>query len=500
MKSFKDWERFLEEYDRCITNEYLKDMLHCLNEKRRNPELNPKVDIIKALERRQDDPDIYISFVEDVGYRAASLSTPGALQSDADVSGFKIGINPKSRYNTPTGIYTYPLKQAFAEYANHKTRKLDVPFAGEAPMVYVLKARGNLLNLLNYNSSDYDKDIVNLRKIMINWEMKYNKISEALAWEMFKGIEYIGLEGSRIKTIGGKFWNISRLAFYRMVGNLETKIIKTKYQDEVMPMFQDKTMRADFNNQTVRIELKVRREAVTGTVKWNKLFRDLGYDGVTDKGNQGIIHPAEPMQAVFFSVKGFKVLDMVMNKSYIEQDTTKRPGPKVDTEDIHGEKSPWGDFIKPFVEFYYDGSKFQTTSVIRHINFILRDYQNTHGNITLKVGPSTYYKDFVEYAATHSAAMKKLDALPSNLQYLYITIMSKDGNVHAYFLKPSQSDFASFSVGPHGMPKIDTTRQITFDTLATNFKAVEYFRSWVKGEDPKGSDYPEIKMKGTWIT
>ena len=33
---------------------------------------------------------IYISFVEDVGYRAASLSTPGALQSDADVSGFKI--------------------------------------------------------------------------------------------------------------------------------------------------------------------------------------------------------------------------------------------------------------------------------------------------------------------------------------------------------------------------------------------------------------------------
>ena len=77
-----------------------------LEEKRRNPELNPKIDIIRALERRQDDPDIYISFVEDVGV------------PDGAVSGFKIGINPKSRYNTPTGIYTYPLKQAFAEYAN----------------------------------------------------------------------------------------------------------------------------------------------------------------------------------------------------------------------------------------------------------------------------------------------------------------------------------------------------------------------------------------------
>ena len=459
-----------------------------LEEKRRNPELNPKIDIITALERRKDDPDIYISFVEDVGLTKSA------------VSGFKIGINPKSRYNTPTGIYTYPLKQAFAEYANHKTRKLDVPFAGEKPMVYVLKSTGKLLDLFSYNSANYDKDIVKLRKIMIKWEMKNNRISEAYAWEMFKSIEHDGLSGARVQTIGGKFWNVLRLMFYRMLGNVWIyKAAKPQYEDEVMSMVKDKKMKADFNNQIVRIETKVSEKLTKGTVKWNKLFRDLGYDGATDKGNQGIIHPAEPMQAVFFSTKGFKVLDMVMNKAYIERDVKKRPAPTVDTKDIHGEQgTPWGDFIKPFVEFYYEGSKFETTSVIRHINFIFRDYQEANGPKKLKVSDSTDYKSFVEYAATHSAVMKHQDIMPSNLHNLDIDIVSTAGEAHAV-LKVSVVD-VSFRIALYGSMKPKDARQITFDTLATNFKAVEYFRSWVKGEDPKGSDYPEIKMKGTWIT
>ena len=457
-----------------------------LEEKRRNPELNPKIDIITVLEKWKNNDDVYISFVEDVGV------------PDGAVSGFKIGINPQSRYNTPTGIYTYPLKQAFAKYANYRTKILDVPFAGERPMVYVLKARGKLLDLFSYNSADYDKDIVKLRKIMIKWEMKKNKISEALAWEMFKGIEYMGLEGSRIKTIGGKFWNVSRLAFYRMVGNLETKIIQTKYQGEVMPMFKDKKMKADFNNQTVRIELKVRNEGKQGTIKWNKLFRDLGYDGAVDKGNQGIIHPAEPMQAVFFSTKGFKVLDMVMNKAYLEKDVKKRPGPTVDTKDLHGEQgTPWGDFLKPFVGFYYDGSKFQTTSVIRHINFILRDYQEAHGYKKLKVSESIDYKMFVDYAASHSTVMKHKDPLPPHLTSPNIDIVSTTGEAHAALASAPFGTY--FVMYLHGSMKPKAALHIKFDTLGINFKAVEYFRSWVKGENPKLSDYPTISVKGTWV-
>jgi hypothetical protein len=51
----------------------------------------------------------------------------------------------------------------------------------------------------------------------------------------------------------------------------------------------------------------------TRSVTWNKLFRDVGIDGFIDMG-KGIIHPSEPTQAVFFSMKPIQVLDRVENK------------------------------------------------------------------------------------------------------------------------------------------------------------------------------------------
>jgi hypothetical protein len=311
--------------------------LQYLIELRRNPELNPKIDVLSVLSRWKDNEDIYISFVEDVvqskeshkskwiaqwaqGDNEWSKIKVGMTYLGNRASGFKIGINPHSQYNTPTGIYTYPLAEAWRKYADFSKKVFDVPFAGHQPMIYVLESKGKLLELFNYNSANYDKDIVNLRNIMIKWEMANNNVSEAYAWEIFKGIERMGLGGARVDTIGGKFWNVTRMVFGRMMGSVENKIIKSKHQDVVMPMFKDEQMKADFNDESIRIEMKVSKKELDnkGTIKWNKLFRDLGYDGVTDKGSQGIIHPAEPMQAVFFSVKGFKVLDMVMNKAYIE--------------------------------------------------------------------------------------------------------------------------------------------------------------------------------------
>jgi len=46
---------------------------------------------------------------------------------------------------------------------------------------------------------------------------------------------------------------------------------------------------------------------------WNKIMRSLGYAGVTDKTGQGIIHPNEPTQAVFFSKQAIRVVEMIHN-------------------------------------------------------------------------------------------------------------------------------------------------------------------------------------------
>ena len=52
------------------------------------------------------------------------------------------------------------------------------------------------------------------------------------------------------------------------------------------------------------------------TVRWNKLLRKLGYQGAVDSKGKGIIHEAEPWQAVFFSGTFVKVVDFSLNKDY----------------------------------------------------------------------------------------------------------------------------------------------------------------------------------------
>jgi hypothetical protein len=72
----------------------------------------------------------------------------------------------------------------------------------------------------------------------------------------------------------------------------------------------------NYNDEVVRFKLFDKPSPPKDTNKWNKLFRDMGYDGVVDRKGQEIIHPYEPIQAVFFHSGAFKVVDMVYNKEY----------------------------------------------------------------------------------------------------------------------------------------------------------------------------------------
>ena len=127
-----------------------------IDEARRNPEQNPKVSLYDALEKHKDDPDIYISYTMDVGRGATSKKS---VAKGRNTSGFKIGINPKSKYNTPNGIYTYPLPEMWAQGADPNRRVFEVPFAGEQPAVYIIRSTGNMLDLATYSSDQIDKDL-----------------------------------------------------------------------------------------------------------------------------------------------------------------------------------------------------------------------------------------------------------------------------------------------------------------------------------------------------
>jgi len=224
-----------------------------------------------------DNPDLYISFTK------------------LD----KLGINPTSKYGTPIGIYTYPLAEILTE-VKEKTSAVSqmlknkigsfVPFAGDSPWVWIIepnRSQGKFIEDIGdtymYTHSDYEKDVELLKELYLKpLFADYSKVAPAMrdfAWRDFiSGCE----ETARHNSPGGDLWNVTRILADRL-----------SY-------------------------LGVHQKS---SVKWNKVFRDLGYIGIADKSGKGIIHPSEPLQAVFFSTKSFNILEKIEN--YARTNTTE---------------------------------------------------------------------------------------------------------------------------------------------------------------------------------
>ena len=104
------------------SNDFL-DINSLKQEARRNPDRNKRISAYDALKPYKDDPDMYITFTE------------------ID----KLGINPKSEFNTPIGIYCYPLKEIWVEYDIESKESIGkvVPFAGKHPYIWLIEKKNN---------------------------------------------------------------------------------------------------------------------------------------------------------------------------------------------------------------------------------------------------------------------------------------------------------------------------------------------------------------------
>lgn len=236
-----------------------------LKEARRNPHLNPKISAYEALKPYSDDPDYFISFTTED----------------------KLGINPRSPYDTPLGIYTYPLaaiwkKERVSMYKNIGT---SVPFAGNRPYVWLVKIKpnANIVDMEEYYDPDYERDSFTLKQYVLahkedfkslfdefNDESLYVALNQKFSW-------WAGLAKVNVPIM--KLWNVTRnLAKYR----------KTS-------------------------------KNVRSMVQWNFLLRQvLGYDGFIDLGSK-YIHENEPYQAVFLSRTAFIVEGQFYNKAYLKK-------------------------------------------------------------------------------------------------------------------------------------------------------------------------------------
>lgn len=164
----------------------------------------------------------------------------------------KIGINPQTPYDTPIGVYTYPLKFVLEEE--------HVPFRGDSNSNKI-----KILKRVSEKGLTPDSTEEDVKKCIKFLKDKY-EIDDTEIEEFTRN--------SRKKTPFGLIWNLTRRS--AMVINKERNIDKT-----IIPK---------------SISL------------WTKMFLELGYEYAEDDG-AGIIHPGEKTQAVFFTPKSYKAVD-----------------------------------------------------------------------------------------------------------------------------------------------------------------------------------------------
>ena len=201
--------------------------------------LNEKTRYEKETGQKYDITDIFKSKVVDhpAQYAFTMVDIP------------KIGINPKTRYETPAGVYFYPLTPEYYE----KLIEAKLPFAN-------------------------DKKFVGLAKL--NWGANWLKLidsSNGTEQEAQKAEEYL----------------------------------RNKYKFDIKKV-EETPRNIDFSNHARIFVLTYfcsrevsKKDGTRSTIAFSKILRELGYDGVYDSGNS-IIHPSEPTQLVCLDLNAYQ--------------------------------------------------------------------------------------------------------------------------------------------------------------------------------------------------
>lgn len=261
----------------------------------------------------------------------------------------KLGINPRSTYNTPIGIYAYPINHKIAGNIVSTANLRGVPYMGDAPYIWIFKPKsvGSGLILSDYDSTDYDNDVNKLSKFVNTSEM----VKNPAIIRLFDNIEARAKADARVNRAGGHIWNLTRVLALVIsgtesvaehadmllnIGASVTEVNKTEVA-KIIDVYSDSSEYEieypdgstfvvgfdevepvdNFNEHAVIVEygastVSARRSVVLWTYL---LHRVLGYDYVDDSSGLSIIHANEPSQAVFFGKNVIDVYEKLLNPS-----------------------------------------------------------------------------------------------------------------------------------------------------------------------------------------
>ena len=345
----------------------MKSFRSFIAEARRNPEQNVKQFPVQALEKYKDNDDIFITFITN----AKDFTETGK----DDYNAAQVGLNTKSRYNTPNGIYTYPMVEVYQHYVPGKGwKRFNVPFAGHMPKIAVLQRKGkNYIDDVGsgeYSNAKLAGDTEKIAKYTTQKLMKIlNVKNEHLIFLIVCATIRYAFTRASNDLPGMQFWNASRLCSALIALGHEKKSLtsnvtageKGAYQrnfriGEDMPKMSawwiygskedveqnydpDKPqkvpaellskvftkvqkMKGDKSEMTAAHifepsgDKKEKGKTNPYANAWAVLLANIGYDSIADRSGKRVIHPAEPIQAVFLARRGYKVLEIIENKTY----------------------------------------------------------------------------------------------------------------------------------------------------------------------------------------
>lgn len=223
--------------------------------------------------------------------KISELGHPAALSflADKDLSRYavtmtslpKVGVNPRSKYNTPVGIYFYP-----AEYYVETLRNGEsLPFQHGANYINIIELT---TNDIMYLDAETEQNFERIVRRLLRLKIGRNDDDQE---QYEKTVRYYAKQADSdalVKTPGGKIWFL----LYRVsssIGNLYHQRTRSSSQRYTPPP---------------RLALA-----------WNWLIRQMGYKVMIDPGTS-VIHENEPNQGVIIDPAGtFRVVKRIYNLS-----------------------------------------------------------------------------------------------------------------------------------------------------------------------------------------
>ena len=250
---------------------------------------------LEALREYSTDPQVYISFTSDVGQDSHQTAVGDDYVPGRNIQGAKLGVNANSPWDTPLGIYAYPLATIWPEIEAAGSVRA-VPFAGDQPYIHVLRYTGPesaLLEIAGYTAGDLERDMATLRRLY--GEQPFYAKAERDAFverepEMDEDPESV----AAFRLPVWKLWNLTGRIAHELAYN--------------------NTVQRVSHHRVVGREQTYALASGSKALKWNTVLRQLGYSGAVDREGQGVIHPNEPVQAVFLTKPVIAVVEVIRNR------------------------------------------------------------------------------------------------------------------------------------------------------------------------------------------